>query len=358
MFKPLTAATSLVVALFVTGCDEPAPVPPPIRPVRTVTVEQRAVGETISLTGHIRSQDQANLAFRIDGRLIERPVKVGDVIRPGEVIGRLDPQIQQNNLRQAQANLSAAEGQLVQARNTFARQSSLLRDGFTPRSQFDQAQQALQTVEAQVNSAKAQLRTAEEQLGYTELRADSAGTVTAVGVEPGEVVAAGRMVVQVARQGGRDAVFDVPAQLLRASSPEVVVDVAMTDDPRIRTTGRVREVAPQADPITRTYPVKVGLIDAPEQMRLGATVTGRVTLNAPDGIDIPATALTKADGRPAVWVVDPRTRTVALRAVEILRHDPAGVVVSQGLQTGEVVVTAGVQVLRPGQEVRLMGSVP
>lgn len=358
MLKPLTTAAGLAAALFVAGCDEPAPAPPAIRPVRAVTVEQRAAGETVSLTGHIRAQDQANLAFRIDGRLIERFVKVGDVIQPGQVIGRLDPLIQQNALRQAQANLSAAQGQLVQARNTFGRQSQLLRDGFTPRSQFDQAQQALQTAEAQVNSAKAQLRTAEEQLSFTELRADSAGTATAVGAEPGEVVAAGRMVVQIARRGGRDAVFDVPAQLLRASSPDVVVAVALTDDPTIRATGRVRELAPQADPITRAYPVKVGLIDPPEQMRLGATVTGRVTLNAPDGVEIPATALTEADGRPAVWVVDPQTRTVSLRKVDILRHDPVSVVVWQGLETGDMVVTAGVQVLRPGQEVLLPRSVP
>lgn len=358
MFKPLTTVASLVAALFVAGCDDPAPAPAAIRPVRTVTVEQRAAGETISLTGHIRAQDQANLAFRIDGRLIERPVQVGDVIKPGQVIGRLDPQIQQNALRQAQANLSAAEGQVVQARNTFARQSSLLRDGFTPRSQFDQAQQALQTAEAQVNAAKAQLRTAEEQLGYTELQADSAGTVTAVGAEPGEVVGAGRMVVRLARQGGRDAVFDVPAQIFRSSSPDVVVEVALTDEPTITAMGRVREVAPQADAVTRTFPVKVGLIDAPAEMRLGATVTGRITLNAPEGVEIPATALTEANGRPAVWVVDRQTGTVALRPVEILRHDPATVVVSQGLETGDVVVTAGVQVLRPGQEVRMPRSVP
>lgn len=164
------------------------------------------------------------------------------------------------------------------------------------------------------------------------------------------------MIVQVAHEGGRDAVFDVPAQIFRTSSRDVVVNIALTDDPKIKTTGRVREVAPQADPVTRTFQVKVGLIDPPQAMRLGATVTGSVTLTAPAGVELPASALTQAEGRPAVWIVDPQALTVSLRNVEVLRYDSASVIVSQGLEAGETVVTAGVQVLRPGQKVRLLGD--
>jgi RND family efflux transporter MFP subunit len=120
----------------------------------------------------------------------------------------------------------------------------------------------------------------------------------------------------------------------------------------------VREEAPLADPTTRTFQVKVGLTDPPAAMRLGATVTGRIRLAAPEGVEIPASALTEANGRPAVWIVDPQTQTVSLRNIEVLRHDPASLVVSQGLAPGEVVVTAGVQVLRPGQKVRLLGGAP
>jgi len=349
------AAIALIAATLA-GCGDHEAPTPPARPVRTVTVERGAAGETLSLTGQIRAQVQENIAFRLDGRLIERRVNVGDSVKVGQVIGRLDPQIQQNGLRQAQANLSAARGQLLQARNDFERQRQLLETGYTPRSRFDQAQQAQQTAEAQVNSAQAQLRNAEEQLGYTELRADSAGRVTAIGAEPGEVVAAGRMVVQVAQDGGRDGVFDVPAQIMRTASHDVVVTVALTDDPKIKTTGQVREVAPQADPVTRTFQVKVGLIDPPETMRLGATVTGSITLSGSAGVELPAGALTRAEGHPAVWVVDPQAQTVSLRTVELLRYDSATIVVSQGLENGETVVTAGVQVLRPGQKVRLLGE--
>ena len=119
----------------------------------------------------------------------------------------------------------------------------------------------------------------------------------------------------------------------------------------------MREVAPQADAATRTFQVKVGIVNPPEEMRLGSTVTGRIKLSAPPGLQVPASALTEANGRPAVWVVDPQSQTVSLRNVDILRHDPASVVVSQGLETGELVVTAGVQTLHPGQKVRLLGAV-
>lgn len=345
----------IMAAVALAGCDDKEQSEPQVRPVRTVTVEQRASGEAISLTGQIRAQDQTNFAFRLDGRMIERRVNVGDLVKPRQVIARLDPLIQQNGLHQAQANLSAAEGQLTQVRNDFERQQKLFDAGFASRARYEQAQQSLQTAQAQVHVAQAQLRTAQEQLSYTDLLADASGTVTAVGAEPGEVVGAGRMIAQIARQGGHDAVFDVPAQLIRTAPKDPVIEVALTDDPRIKAMGRIREVAPQADPVTRTYQVKVGLIDPPDAMRLGATVTGRVTLTALAGVELPAGALTQADGHPSVWVVDPQTQTVALRSIEVTRYDSAAIVISQGLETGEIVVSAGVQVLRPGQKVRLLG---
>jgi RND family efflux transporter MFP subunit len=349
---PLT----VLIAATVVGCDKPAPPAAQVRPVRTVTVEPGADGETVSLIGHVRARDQGSLAFRIDGRMIERPIHVGDVVRAGQIVARLDPQNQENMLRSAQANLSAAEAVLTQARQTFWRQQQLLRDGWTPRARFDDAQQALQTAEAQVTSAQAQLRIAQDQLGYTVLRADAAGAITSVGAEAGEVVRTGQMIAQLAQEGGRDAVFDVPEQLVRTAPRDPVVQIALSNDPGVKATGRVREVAPQADPATRTFQFKVGITDPPEAMRLGSTVTGRIQLAVPHGVTIPASALTEANGRPAVWVFDPSSQGVALRSVDVARYDPASVVASQGLQAGEVVVTAGAQVLRPGQKVRRLGG--
>jgi RND family efflux transporter MFP subunit len=288
--------------------------------------------------------------------MIERPVNVGDVVKAGQIVARLDPQNQQNSLRSAQADLASAQAVLTQTRLAFGRQQKLLVDGWTTKARFDEAQQALVTAQAQVDSAQAHLRIAQDQLSYTDLSSDAPGAVTAVGAEPGEVVRAGQMVVQLARQGGRDAVFDVPEELIRTGPRDPVVEIVLTDDPQVKATGRVREVAPQADPATRTFQVKVGIIDPPEAMRLGSTVTGSIRLSAPPGVEVPASVLTEANGSPAVWVVDPQSQIVSLRNVDVLRYDPATVIISQGLETGEIVVTAGVQTLRPGQKVRLLGA--
>ena len=195
---------------------------------------------------------------------------------------------------------------------------------------------------------------AQDRVGFTELRADAEGTVTARGAEPGEVVQAGQMIVQLARKDGRDAVFDVPAQMIRSLPADPVVEVSLSDAPGVTAVGHVREVAPQADPVTRTFQVKIGLVDPPEAFRLGSTVRGQTRTEMAPHIAVAASALTKSEGRSAVWVVDPNALTVALRPIEAVSFGPASVAVSEGLSPGEIVVTAGVQALHPGQKVRLL----
>ncbi|MBV8185644.1 MAG: efflux RND transporter periplasmic adaptor subunit [Alphaproteobacteria bacterium] len=349
-------AAAILVATSVAGCNKKIARTPEARPVRAVTVETAADGETVSFTGQIRAKDEVNLGFRIDGRLIERTVDVGDVVKAGEVVARLDPKDEHNALASARANLASLQAALTQARLTFQRQQELLKNGWTPRAKYDESQQLLQTAEGQVQAAQAQVRLAEDRLSYTILRADGPGAVIAKGAEPGEVVQAGHMVVQLARQGGRDAIFDIPEQLIRTGPRDPVVQLALSDDPQVKALGRVREVAPQADSATRTFQVKVAIIDPPASMHLGATVTGRIKLPAPEGMEVPASALLQGAGGPAVWVVDRQNETVSLRQIEVARYDPTGIVVSRGLEKGDVVVTAGVQMLRPGQKVRLLGD--
>jgi len=352
----LRICLSALLAASLVACEKKPPQAESARPVRTVTVERKAEGETMSLTGQIRAKDEVSLAFRIDGRVLERPVNVGDQLKPGQLVARLDPKDQQNALRSAQATLGAAEARLTDARLNYGRKQALVKEGWTPRAQFDTAEQAFHTAQAEVDADGAQVGLAEDQLAYTVLFADAAGVVTAKGAEPGEVVHAGQMIVQLARQGGRDAVFDVPEQLIRSGPRDPLVQLALTNDPSVKAEGRVREVSPQADPVTRTWQVKVGVIDPPESMQLGATVTGSIKLAPPPGVEVPPSALTEADGHAAVWVVDPQTMKVALRKVDVVRYDPASVVIARGIDTGETVVTAGVQVLRPGQKVRLLGE--
>lgn len=352
----LSAFALLVLLAACKPVEEPQP--EPIRPVRVTTVERQEGGETASLTGQVEAQEEVNLSFRVGGRMIERSVNVGDRVRAGQVVARLESDTPRNALRSARAELTAARARLVEAQNNFERHRSLLDRGFITRAMFDQAEQAYRTARAQVDSVQAQANIAETQLGYADLIAASSGTVTARRAEPGEVVGAGQPIIQLAREGGRDAVFDVPARIIETAPADAEVVVVLSSDPKVRATGRVREVSPQADPVTRTFKVRIGLNDPPAAMRLGSTVTGSVQLGAGPGIEIPASALTTANQRPAVWVLDPASNTVSLRNIEVLRYGLARVAVAEGLQPGDIVVTAGVQTLRPGQQVRLLGTQP
>lgn len=347
----------IVSAVLLAGCQpEAEKAEPEVRPVRTVTVAKQAAAVPVVLTGRIEAEDEARLAFRVSGRMIERVVSTGDRVAAGQLVGRLEPQDQLNALRAAEANLAAARGQAAEAENEFQRQRQLEERGFAARAVYERARQMRQTTRSQVEAAEAQARFAQDQVSFTELDADAEGVVTAVGAEPGEVVQAGQMIVRLARQDGRDAVFDVPAQVLRSTPADAEFQVFLTSDPNITAVGRVREVAAQADPVTRTFEVKVGLAEPPPEMRLGATVTGRMEVDEGEIIALPASALSRQGDEAAVWVVDPATDTVALRSIDVLRFEPAYVVIAGGVQPGEIVVTAGVQALHPGQKVRLLAA--
>ena len=350
----LLALTLAAVALTACRDEKKAEAPVP-RPVRTITAVLQDAGETVVLTGSIQAQDEASIAFRIGGRMTKRLASVGDRVEPDQVLAILDPTNEMNALRSAETRVTAAEAAVNQTRAAFERQRALLAGGHTPRAQYDIAEKALATALAQLDDAEAQHRIAADRVGYTILRADAAGTVTARGAEAGEVVQPGQMIVQIARQGGRDAVFDVPAQVLRSAPSDPKVVITLTDDRAVSTIGRVREIAPQADPVTRTFAVRVGLTDPPAAMRLGSTVNGLLKLASDQVITIPASALTELNREPAVWIVDPKAQTVSLRNIALLRFDPAAVVVTGGLHAGDIVVTAGIQALHPGQTVRLLG---
>jgi RND family efflux transporter MFP subunit len=347
-----------LVSLTLAACvEEEAPVEVEARPVRTITVEEQLAGETVTVAGTVESQVQADLGFRIGGRMIERLVAVGDVVTAGQPLAKLDPADEENGLRAAEAALAAAEAQLSEARDNFNRQRQLYDRGFLARAGLDRAETTLASATSAADSARAQLGIAKRRLNDTVLLADAPGTVTVIGAEPGEVVQPGRMVVQIARDDGKDAVIDVPAGIVGdANTLALQITVALSQNPAVTAQGRVREISPRADAVTGTFRVRIGLIDPPAEMRLGSAITATTTLDAVGSIEIPASALTAIDGNPAVWVVDPATMAVSLRPITVDRFTPASVAVLEGLGAGDIVVTAGVQALRPDQIVRLAGG--
>jgi membrane fusion protein, multidrug efflux system len=345
-------AMTVVILCGLAACGQSEPSPPDVgRPVNVVSVEASKLANDIQLSGEIQAENNVALAFRIGGRVVERPVNVGDRIATGQLVARLDPQTEQNALTAAKAALSAARGEVSTTRSAFDRQEQLMAQGFTTRPRFDQALQARNTAESSLEDAEAQVELARDRLGFTELRSSTAGVVTARSAEPGEVVQSGQAIVRLARDDGRDAVFNVPARFLERQDEDPVIRVALADDRSVVAVGRVREIAAQADPMTRTFQVRVSLQNPPEAMRLGSTVIGTIELLSPAVIAVPASALTRAGQSPALWIVDPATSTVSLRTVDILRFDSDRAIISHGLDPDDVVVTGGVQALHPGQRV-------
>src|SRR5262245_45520972 len=201
------------VLAFLTACGQPAPKSPQVRSVRAVTVERRIISEPVVFVGQIKARDEISLAFRIDGKMIERPVGLGDRIGVGRLVARIESQTELNALQAAEADIAAAQAALAQAEKLEERQADLLKRGITSRALYEQALQQQQTARAQLDAAQARHRTTQNRLKYTELEAEVGGIVTAKGAEPGEFVRAGQMIVKVAREEHKDAAFDVPAQL-------------------------------------------------------------------------------------------------------------------------------------------------
>ncbi|WP_051534828.1 efflux RND transporter periplasmic adaptor subunit [Deefgea rivuli] len=349
-----TLALGAVLTLLVAckPAEEAAPVD--IRSVKVMTVGATDSKDLTVLSGTVQAQNQVNLAFRVDGRMVSRSVNVGDAVKAGQEIALLNPDNEQNGVNAAEANLEAARGLLIEARANERRNRYLLSQNFISQAAFDRITQQANSAQAQVNAAQANASIARNRLGYTRLTADAAGVVTAVGAEPGEVVQGGRMVVEVALQDGRDAIFNIPAQLKDVAPAAPKITISLATDPSVSVEGRVREVSPRADPATGSFRIRVGLIDPPAAMRLGTTVTGRMQIDAPKGFEIPSTALTRGDGAAAVWLVDKKTEQVSLRKVEVLHSGISNVIIGNGLAAGDIIVTAGVQALRPNQKVSLL----
>ncbi|ACT08043.1 efflux transporter, RND family, MFP subunit [Dickeya chrysanthemi Ech1591] len=348
-------ALLLLLAGTLSGCDNPtdAPASSPARPVRTVTVQPSAAGDEFSQTGEIRPAEETALAFRLDGRLVSRAVDVGSAVKQGEAIAALDARDSENQLQSAKADLARSIAAERLAEQNLNRMRQLAPNGAISRSQLDEAQSNWASAVSVRESAQAGVKSAQDRLGYTRLSAPVAGVITAVSANPGQVVNAGQEVVRLATFAGRDAVFNVSERLITRGLTDPVVTISLLSNPAIKTQGRVRDVSPLADAETRTWRVRVSLIDPPPDMVLGATVEGEITLPGGSVIVLPASALTREGDNPAVLVVDSQTQTLRLQPITLRHYSDTQIIVADGLAAGDKVVTAGVSKLRVGEQVAL-----
>ena len=269
----------------------------------------------------------------------------------GELLARLDPAEQQADFDAASAGVSAAEAQLRVAQATFDRQSYLLTSGFTTRVAYDQAQEQLRTAQSSLESAQAELGRTREALGDTELHARAAGVITSRNLEVGQVVQAAQSVFTLAQDGERDAVFDVPDSMLLTDVEHGRVSLALISNSGVTATGYVREISPAVDPKSSTVRVKVAIQNPTAAMTLGSAIAGTAATKPASEITLPWTALMAAGSRPAVWIVDPKTRTALLKPVTVGAYEAGSVLVKNGLKPGDRVVIDGGKLLSAGQPV-------
>ncbi|UWF49595.1 efflux RND transporter periplasmic adaptor subunit [Pseudomonas sp. N3-W] len=344
----------LGLSLFVmlTACGEKKPVEKDLPRVFVQIVKPADYAASVTLTGDVQARVQTELSFRVGGKIIQRMVDVGDRVSARQVLARLDPKDLQTNVDSAQAQVVAEQARVKQTAAAFVRQQKLLPKGYTSQSEYDAAQAALRSSQSALTAAQAQLANAREQLSYTALVADAPGIITARQAEVGQVVQATVPIFGLARDGERDAVFNVYESLLSEHPADKSVVVSMLDNPAIKTTGTVREITPAVSAQTGTVQVKVSLNGLPDGMQLGSVVSATAKTPAKSAVELPWSALTKNLSDPAVWLVDADGRA-QLHTVTVGRYLTGHVIISGGLNGGEKVIIAGGQLLHPGMKVEI-----
>lgn len=343
-------------AAALAACSKPAPAPEPIRAVRVQAVVAETAGGVREYAAEVRARTESRLAFRVGGKMVRRQVDVGAAIKAGQVLAQLDPQDLRLGQDAARAEVSAAQVNLDQAQADFGRFKELRDKGFISSAELERRETTLKAAQAQLRQARAQASVQGNQAAYAALVADANGVITGVDAEPGMVVAAGAPILRMAHDGPRDVVFSVPEDQLSRFQPAAAQAGSMRvrfwgDDGKPVRAG-VREVAAAADPVTRTFLVKADIGAAPA--KLGQTATVMLELpRAAGAIKLPLAAVTELGGRTSVWLLDKATMSVKPQAIDVAGAEGNAVLVSGGLSPGQIVVTAGVHVLTPGQKVKL-----
>jgi RND family efflux transporter MFP subunit len=347
-----------ILAASVSACSEAKTEPAAtIRPVKVVEIAKADANREFDYSGEVKARTEMNLGFRVAGKIVERLVDIGERVNPGDVLARIDATDYALAVKTAEANLAAAEKQAETARLAQSRAQELFGKKFASQAQLDEAQLSSQQALAARDAAASSLQQAKNQVGYTELKADREGIITAIGADTGQVVGVGTPVVTVAVDGEKEIQIAVPETDISHFSPGQAVKVSFWTDDQLRLPGKVREVAGSADPQSRTFSVRVSLADDPRVL-LGMTATVAATVAAKRPMaSIPLEALAQKDGKAVVWVADRDTSTVQARAVPVADFAPDGVRVAQGLQPGDLVVAAGTQFMSENLKVRLPDEV-
>jgi RND family efflux transporter MFP subunit len=351
----LTLACAAAVLLCV-GCSgsEATPAPPEeVRPVHTVVagMSRGALGSTYA--GTVQARHESKLGFQVSGRVTARLVELGSHVKRGQPLMRLDPAQESLRVASADADVEGARHRVAQLRVDVQRTEQLLARQFASQAELDQQRLQLAEAESQLRSAAARRDLQANRRAYTTLLADRDGVVTALNAETGQVVSAGQAVLTVAADGEREVLVSVPESRLDELRRARTLQVSLWARPGTRYAGTLRELAPDADSVSRTYAARIAVQGAGDTLVLGMTATvAAAAADDASALRLPMTAVMDTAGQPQVWVVDDKTSRVALRPVKLGGAQNDAVVVSAGLQAGETVVVAGAHLLHEGQAVK------
>jgi RND family efflux transporter MFP subunit len=355
-YRLLAGASLALMAITLAGCnDQVAEKPTPSRPVLVATVHYEAESPERSFVGTIKPRIETDMGFRVPGKVARRLVEVGQTVDVGQPLATLDEVDLKLQAEQAEAEFRAATGVLAQAGAAEQRAKDLRTKGWATDAQLDSAKAAADEARARLNRAERSVELTNNSLSYATLVADSRGVVTTTLIDPGQVVASGQTAIRVARFAEKEAVVSIPETLV-GRAKDGVATVTLWSGPDRKYAAKLREVAPSADPATRTYLAKFSLPDAGEDVSLGMTAT--LTLADPQTervARLPLSSLYSQGGDPSLYVVDDKG-AISLKPVAVKSYDSNCVVISSGVDEGARIVVLGVQKLDPSQKVRVVSS--
>lgn len=356
MPRRCAAIIILIVCLLLTGCSKTETAKEEVPFVRSQIVKMDKTGQSASYSGEVRGRYESQLAFQVNGKIIKRYVDLGSVVKPGDALMEIDSKDIAQTVNISSAQVYSAESQLKLAENNLNRYRQLYEQNAISRAQYDQYQNAYDAAVAAVRQASAQYTQGVNQLGYSTLYAGSAGVISAINAEAGQVVSAGQSVITLVQDGEREIEINIPENRIDELRTAQQIQVTFWALPNIVVDGKVREIAPMADKISRTYKVRISLLSPPPEVKLGMTATVTIAnyggkLNA----YIPLSAIYQTGDTPGVWVINTDS-VVSLRPIKVGAFGDGAVQVLEGLNDGDTIVTAGVHKLREGQKVRTAGD--
>jgi RND family efflux transporter MFP subunit len=349
---------TLTAAAMLAACSKTETAPDPVRAVRTMVVAPQTAGGAYEYAGEVKARTESRLSFRVGGKMLKRLVDLGDTVKAGQLLAQLDAQDLRLGQDAARATVAAAQANYDQNAADFKRYKELSDKGFIGPAELDRREMAMKTARAQLDQTKAQSSVQGNQAGYASLVADAPGVITGIDLEPGMFASAGTPVLRLAHDGPRDVVFSVPEDKVAIVKALAAVPGRFTVRPwgagAEPLPATIREISAAADPVTRTFLIKADIGSAAASgVRLGQTASVSMELPQVAGVTkLPLSALREEQGKSAVWVVDRGSMTVKSQDVKLAGADGNEAVITSGLAPGQIVVTAGVHVLSPGQKVK------